>query len=120
MLTICKKLEDLCNVFLRNGQEMNVINYMVVVNQVNYFIKQIGLSNGVSASIEVNTTAPEYNEIVLAINIDHYMYSIASIKIDNYCVVSKGIDEKEFDIVVRILESRTKNEEIWKLLGSEF
>ena len=99
---------------------MNVINYMVVVNQVNYFIKHIGLSNGVSASIEVNTTAPEYNEIVLAININHYMYSIASIKIDNYCVVSKGIDEKEFDIVVRILESRIKNEEIWKLLGSEF
>lgn len=72
---------------------------MVVINQVNYFIKQIGLSNGVSASVEVNTTAPEYNEIVLAINIDYYMYSITSIKIDNYCVVSKGIDEKEFDIV---------------------
>lgn len=108
MLTICNKLEDLCNVFLRNGQETNVTNYMVVVNQINYFIKQIGLSDGVSASVEVNTTAAECNEIVLAINIDHYIYSIASIKIDNYCVISKSIDEKEFDIVVCILESRIK------------
>lgn len=111
MLTICKKLEDLCNVFLRNKQETNVINYLVAVNQVNYFIKQIGLSNGVSASIEINTTATECNEIVLAINIDHYMYSIARIKVDNYVVISKGIDEKVFDIVVRILESRIENEE---------
>ena len=109
MLTICNKLEDLCNVFLRNRQETNVINYLVVVNQINYFIRQIGLPNCVSASIEVNTTAPECNKIVLAINIDHCMYSIASIKIDNYVVISKGIDEKEFDIVVRIIESRIKN-----------
>ena len=111
MLTICKKLEDLCWVFLRNKQKTNITNYLVVVNQINYFIKQIGLSDGVSASIEVNATAAECNEIVLAINIDHYVYSIASIKIDNYCVVSKDIDEKEFDIVVAILESRIKNEE---------
>ena len=111
MLTICKKLEDLCNVFLRNGHETNVINYLVVVNQINYFIRQIGLSNGVSASIDCNTTATECNEIVLAINIDHYVYSIASIKINNYTVISKNIDEKEFDIVVCILESRIKDEE---------
>ena len=111
MLAICKKLEDLCNVFLRNGQETNVINYLVVVNQINYFIRRIGLPDGVSASIDCNTTATECNEIVLAINIDHYVYSIASIKIDNYAVISKGIDEKVFDIVVRILESRIKNEE---------
>lgn len=111
MLTICKKLEDLCNVFLRNGQETNVINYLVVVNQINYFIRRIGLSDGISANIAVNTTATECNEIVLTINIDHYVYSIANIKIDNYTVISKDIDEKEFDIVVCILESRIKDEE---------
>ena len=120
MLNICEELKSCCNAFLKDGLETDAMNYVTVLNQVNYFIKQIGLSNGVSASIEVNTTAPEYNEIALAININQYIYSIASIKIDNYCVVSKGIDEKEFDIVVCILESRIKNEEIWKLLGSEF
>ena len=98
MLNICEELKSCCNAFLRDEQETDAMNYISVLNMINGIIRDVGMSNAVSADIIVNS-----DEICLRINICGDNYSIAAIRINNGKIIFKDILEDEFDMVVNFL-----------------
>ena len=98
MLNICEELKSCCYAFLKDGLETDAMNYVSVLNQINGMIRNIGLSNAVSADIIVNL-----NEICLRISICGDNYSIAAIRINNGKIIFKDILKDEFDMVVNFI-----------------
>ncbi len=94
MLDIREKLKFCCNAFLKDRQETDAVNYVSVLNMINGIIRDVGMSNAVSADIIANS-----DEVCLRISICGDNYSIAAIRINNGKIIFKDILEDEFDMV---------------------
>ncbi len=98
MLDIREELKFCCNAFLKDRQETDAMNYVSVLNQINGIIRDVGMSNAVSANIIANS-----DEVCLRISICGDNYSIAAIRINNGKIIFKDILEDDFDMVVNFL-----------------
>lgn len=98
MLDIREELRFCCNAFLKDKQATDAMNYVSVLNMINGIIRDVGMSNAVSANIIANS-----DEVCLRISICGDNYSIAAIRINNGKIIFKDILEDEFDMVVNFL-----------------
>ena len=98
MLDIREDLKFCCNAFLKDRQETDAMNYVSVLNMINGIIRDVGMSNAVSANIIANS-----DEVCLRISICGDNYSIAAIRINNGKIIFKDILEDEFYDAVDIL-----------------
>lgn len=98
MHDIREELKFCCNEFLRDGKETDAMNYVLVLNQIDKMIRDLGWSTAVAVDVIVNS-----DEICLRISVCGVSYTLAIIQISNGKIIFKDIPEDDFDMLVNFL-----------------